>query len=265
MKNNKLKAFTLIEILIASTIFAGILILTAATLAQSGVYQSRLTAMREASEESRKMADLLTREIRSANSPFTMLLHGTNYSFKNGVAILDCRWPDTGGVYCNPVNNNVPSSTLNLDSPFVSINAEFIVISTKESYKIYAAETLELFHPSVITEIPFGVYYKEFPKSSYPTISETDIAGLIDPDGNNIISKKKLQSDGTYQGAYDTRINFGGFCPDDDYIKNNPTKNQQPYVQFYLVSRSKYYNDQARNSRYQSMIRTAVTLRSYNN
>ena len=61
------KGFTLIEILVSTAMFAVLMVMTTSIIIQSVGYQSKLRAIRAASQESRRIADMLTRDIHSAN------------------------------------------------------------------------------------------------------------------------------------------------------------------------------------------------------
>ncbi len=79
-KNTKYSAFTLIEILIGTLIFAVVMVITTGVVGQSVGYQSKIRAIKQTSEESRKLADMITRDVREANGEFTI-------KYTNGVGL----------------------------------------------------------------------------------------------------------------------------------------------------------------------------------
>lgn len=234
------KGFTLIEVLVATSIFAMIMIITMGTVAQSSTYRSKLKTMREVNEETRMLADQITRDVRSAGSQARINAWdldvtpagGAIKTFKNGLAILNC-----SASTCMFVNKSSSSGTVNNGSPFAvpdSLNANTLIIATKDSYKIY-----------VLANDNKSIYYVSVSLSTtlqWSTINSYRIAA------------NKINSN-------ETAINFGGFCPDD----SNTSSVEQPYVQFYISSRTVGYDSMPPGQRALAELRSTVTGRSYNN
>lgn len=122
----KIKAFTLIEVLLATAIFATILVMTTAVVGQSSTYRTKLIEERKAGEAVRAAADMLSTDLRAKTVPGTLRYYDSDfgdpsvtYEFKSGIAELFCsetvlRAPDgmepKGG--CAVVNNRVPYAGL---------------------------------------------------------------------------------------------------------------------------------------------------------
>jgi len=66
--NFKQKGFTLIEILVATTIFALVMVITTGVVSRSSAFNSKLRVQRQIQEEILRIADMITRDIRSANA-----------------------------------------------------------------------------------------------------------------------------------------------------------------------------------------------------
>lgn len=244
------KAFTLLEVLIATTIFAVIMLIATGTVAQSSSYRSKLATLRQVNEETRRIADQITRDVRLANSTATVTDSASpavTKKFKNGLALLNCN-----ASTCTFKNSAAPSGAVTYGNPFLtsgldSINANTLVIATKDNYKIY-----------MLANDNKSIYY-----SGTIPITSTLTWAIINP---LKISGNKISSD-----AAETAINFGGFCPDDLIAAIFAAiSNQQPYVQFYITSRTAAiggtsYDDLPPNMRAQAELRSMVTSRSYNN
>jgi len=68
MKTAKFKkGFTLIEVLIAATIFALVMVIVASTLSWASTYNSRLGEMRKVGNDARKIMNMISDDIRQAN------------------------------------------------------------------------------------------------------------------------------------------------------------------------------------------------------
>lgn len=250
----KQKGFTLLEVLIASALFAMVMVMTTGTIASSSSYQSKLKAMRETGEESRRLADMLTNDIRSASQPVTFTINSTTYNFKNGLAFL--KW---NGVW-NSRYDAAPSVAAN--------DANVLIIATKDSYIIYSTSLLDnrvcyqKLPSAGITPSALATFISNLGAcGSY--ITPTDDAAIylaanrwIVIAGDNGDSINNNNTD-----TRDTTIKFGGFLPSDAFISSNPTLNQQPYVQFDIISETKSTDVQSRSK---AEIKSTVTSRSYN-
>jgi hypothetical protein len=159
--------------------------------------------------------------------------------FKNGLVLLKCN-PD----HCTFVDNLTPSRNINND--FMTqgnMHADTLVIATKSGYKVYAQSSDKS-----------TVYYK----GDIPITTILDNTFL-----SNTNNFPRINSVST-----NTAVNFAGFCPDDTVAG---TAVEQPYVKFYIISRtfdslnSEGYDALPPTLRAQAELRSMVTSRSYNN
>lgn len=249
-KKNYKNGFTLLEILIASAIFASVLIFTTATIAQGSTFQGKLRTMREVNFEAKKIADQITRDVREANSRITVK-DGSNdlRSFRNGVAILcfynswDIYKHKNSDVGDNPTNYPDPVNVRNRRS----YDTNVLITAKDGKAKIYVSG----FHEEEMIDRnntdKTGLYYKEFDLATITTITSTQINETVS--SGEMISSDKV----------DLFIKFGGFAPSDV-----TTLRQQPYVQFYITARTHDYDSLSVSRRYETMIRSTATSRSYN-
>lgn len=226
---SRLKAFTLLEILVASSIFAIVMVLAVGIIGQVSIYQGKLKAIQNVSKESRKLANQITEDVRSANSPITVTSVNSEVSdenkFKNGLALYNCLNTNS----CSAVNHDSPyyngflSGTAN--------NANVLIAANDKNYKIYWSSS------------DGQLYYA---KNNYTTtIALSEILSEI--------SDKNIATNFV-------SINLAGFCPND-----GASSTFQPYVDFYITVKTKNYDTLSRNQRYQTNIRSMATSRSYNN
>lgn len=254
MKIKKIRrAFSLMEVLIASTIFALIMVIAAGVLAQNSGYDARLTKMRETSEGSRRIADLLTREIRAANDPITidknlLWIDGSSncdspstdtITISSGLALLDYNNEFTLNKYCLGYGHLININTLN-----GHYNNRVLIVSLKDSYHIYLSAKQDSTSENYL-------YYKSFTKPSTITLS--------------IIHSMRNDSNIISNPDYSTVVGFGGFTPNDfEY----PIPVGQPIVKFLITVQTKDYkhNDLSTpriHSGEQAVIQSQVTGRKY--
>ena len=233
------KAFSLLEILISSTIFALIMIMTTATIAQSSSYKNKLRAQREVSEDSRRLADQITRDVRNSTEKATIQIGSTTKTFKNGLALLNCHTGSCSFVNDTSLSNDIDYGNF-FSSPFsFSYNANVLVATTKDGYRVYMTVKNSINSS--------GVYYKLFSGTS--KLTSNDIVSMNVP--NQITSANN-----------ETVVNFGGFAPNDALALGS---SQQPFIQFYITSRTKDFDNLSTSERALTQIKSSVTSRSYNN
>lgn len=241
MKNNfKQKGFTLLEILIASGIFAAMMVMVTATIAQSSTYQTKLKAMRETSEETRRLADMITRDIRSASQSTTYTIVSVPFTFKNGLAFL--KWDIDGAWHSR--YNAVPSASAS--------DANVLIIATKDSFIVYGSGK----NSSGQDVICYG----KISSSNLPSYGGGKDAFISDVGSCYGTYGASNHPEFVIAGGADRNvtINFGGFLPDDASIANP----QQPYVKFKITAATPDQSD--KNSSYTTEIDSTVAGRSYN-
>lgn len=206
--NKKSKAFTLLEVLIASAIFAVILVMTTGTVSLSSGYQKKLSNTRKTSSEASKISDQLSTDIRSANYGGKV----NNKSYSGGIALANCKpgvcSPTITGPYTwNPTKSNY-SNTL------VIFAKEYTIIYYTDNSSIYYGKA----SPSVAKVFldSLDLIQGKNPAFNFTTIS---VSGL----------------------GLATSIIFTGYAPDNAQIGINP---QQPFVSFDIItSTNKAYLD----------------------
>lgn len=252
------KAFTLMEILIATGIFAGVMVIATGILGQSSSFRGKIKATRETSEEARRLADMITRDVRSANSAIKIdsqlqsvagdgscsgTSTGGTLNFTTGLALL--AWQVAGDqaakkdVHC--VGHEAPA---NIAADLIQNKHQVLVIGVGDKYKFYGS-TIHMNNPSN----PNTVYYKEIPKTDMASdtiITQAYIYTLFDD--VNLISSSNL----------DVMIQFGGYAP---YVEHTPA--WQPLIKFNIIAATKNYDSSSVTQRAKITIESAVTARSF--
>lgn len=123
---SKSKGFTLVEILVATTIFALVMIITTGVVGQSASFSSKLHAQRQVQEDVGRIVDMITKDIRSANNVGQI----GGFEFKNGLAILSC---NSDNSVCGPIFNTEPSG-MDLEDPETNL---VLVIFMNQKTKVY--------------------------------------------------------------------------------------------------------------------------------
>lgn len=254
------KGFTLIEILIATTIFATIMVMTTGVVAESSGYQMKLKAVRGVSEESRRLADLITRDIRSANTGGIIKANYTGSSgnrtytlnYQQGLALFNC---NDSSCYSRHFRGGTPDSSnaapSNYSSGTSSLKANTLVIFRAKGdgtteYKIYQN-----------WDSKFYLYTADYSSTTppdldslLPTVQKTE----------NVISSDDVA----------TEITFGGYgkadctpnpaiCP----INSAQILKIQNYVMYYIHTKSVDFNNLPANSRAETELRSLITARSF--
>lgn len=239
------KGFTLMEILIAAAIFASVMIIATGVLAESAAYRAKLKTMKETSEESRMLADMLTRDIRSANGNAKIALCSDvtcTKNFKNGLAIIKYH-PQL--IIPQPLWQHMYNNAWgDLYDPTAGtgrfLNGNVLIIAVDNEYKIYYSS-----NGTAASNPNSEIYYFTLPIQQ--TLNPDNILNGIS--AGNIISSNNTS----------TNINFAGLAPDD-----SSSNKQQPIIEFFIASRTKDYSTLQPNVRAEAKIKSAVTGRSYN-
>lgn len=236
------KAFTLIEVLIATTIFAFVMVMTTGVIAQSTSYQSKITAVRDSSQESARISDAIARDIRTATAdPFKVTdKDGNSFALKNGIALLN-----DSGVFGNLTG---------LAGTAPAYSMRVLVISTKDSVQFYIYDLGQK-----------AVFAKTYKKDStfatwWPVGANT--LKIIGSDGSNILNSIKVEANKISSANQEiTDFGFIGFTASD-----YPTApNQQSFVSLIVKNRTKNYDSLLASQRAETYLRTMVTVRNYAN
>lgn len=143
-KNKKYSGFTLIEILIGTLIFAAVMVMTTGAVGQSVGYQSKVRAIRQTSAESRRLAEMISRDVREARGDFTVAYTDSTGSQKaeydSGLALFNC-----SATKCtvkteakNIINEDITSANnINIVSPSELGSANTMLVKSENKIKIY--------------------------------------------------------------------------------------------------------------------------------
>lgn len=250
------RGFTLLEVLIATAIFAVAMVLAGGVVAQTVRYQNKIGNVRLVVGESQRLSDLISADIKLANAAGTVTSkvgpgnHYGEYDYKNGLALFNC------GAECRPVHFRKKSGLGNDDNPSAYNDSD------TDDYK---ANTLVIFYTNRTTNATnYKIYYaKNFKLYLYSGVGAnvqfSTSGGTGDLDGMITSLATQISSVNTS----DT-INFGGFAP---YDNNDPAENYfyQPYILFNIAVETLNYSTTTEvGAKAKTEIRTGVAGRSYN-
>lgn len=263
------------EILVATVIFVAIMVIATGVIAQGSSYSGKIKRLRETSQDARRLADMITRDIKAANAPVILnseLLHdatpsdfcdqgpdaGTTVTFKSGLVILAWRRAVDGYTanpeiqsYCIDEWYKIPDG-LFYGNGHGYYDARMLVVGLKDKTRVYATAQDLTVSPRV-----HRVYMKEFPSGA--TLMPSDLPGIID--SANLISNPN----------YGAIIGFGGYAPPSSTNSGKPlssTIRQQPIIRFIVTVQSSTYqhNDLVVpivHRGEQAVIQSMVTSRNY--
>lgn len=232
----KHRAFTLMEVLIATGIFAAVMVITVGILGQSSSFRGKIKATRETTSETRKIADMITRDVRSANKSFVAPLGSPDTgSHKDGILI---------GLVYSSAGNSMYIPRYGSAAIDYSSGANLLMLANSNEYIIYYKRVINgqgyLFRKTYLSSADLTTSFEDdF------LCSPTDLACFV---GNkeNAISNKNLN----------VVLDLAGFAPDDR------SANQQLFVKFRITAETLATDP---NNHYKSEIESTVTSRSFAN
>lgn len=255
-RNKKLRAFTLLEILIATGIFSTILVLATGIVGQSASNQEKLKAERLVTDQTTEIASELSQAVRDADSVGKVVIDKTvpGIAYPYGMALFNCI------SVCSPINDT-GRGVYAADKP-VSDSANTMIIFRKNS-------------AGVIENLIFNSYYAAANKTSrilYRKVSGDQI-GLQAPSGVSLIDIIRRMRNGTdlttriLAGAStatpldienDVTAYFAGFAPNETATAAG---HLSPFVEFSVEAKTRGYADLSASRRAKTIVRSLVTSR----
>jgi prepilin-type N-terminal cleavage/methylation domain-containing protein len=297
-KKNTNPGFTLLEILIATGIFAIVMVITVGIVSQSAGFQSKIRAQRQTYEEVRRLSDQISQDIRSASVPGTVIAELNPdpskpvpiAKFKGGLVLAQCLVDENSlgllphdctirhsSIVQDPAIGFAPAGTekpLFLQTDLIptsyytdhSLMANTLLIFTKDKKMIvYAA-----LRTGVSPDFQYKLYYK---KISLSDVDQSNGASLLSDDYTesgihyNTITER-IRAEGNdanmiSSSDLDVMLQFGGYAP--GYLDGGEQPDQQAYISFRIVAETKGYAGLNVLERGLSFIKTTVTSRNYSN
>jgi len=236
----KKQGFTLIEILIATGIFSLLMAVTSGIVAQSSGYQAKIKALRTVSMETRKIADFVSSEVRSANALGSIRYRDDSniprsLSYSTSLALFSC-----SGGFCAPKYRLESDITGIADD--ANLDSNVLVTFVKREGIIYA-------HVLAHKDANEGkFYYAEVSLAS----GELDINEVY---AENESSEGRVKS---VSGESGVLVKFGGLAPAKDDLHH-----KHPYVTFSIKAKTQGYDSLSLTQRASASIRSMVDMRSY--
>lgn len=244
------KAFTLIEILIATAIFALVMIIVVAIFSWAAGYNNRLKETRRVGQEVRTAMDDLTKNIRLANGSGKLTLSSTLIDQSIGeITFLRCSGTVNslnsscvtrmGSVTPFRYMNNITAT--NTDPTGSAINSNAILILNKDQGKAILYRTV------AVSATNYQIRKAEKQIADWNTVIDFTIAN------DDLTQAVSLNPDST-----SIRIWFGGYGAD------KKSRNQQPYSEIYIIGETKDYDRAQPTMRSRFHLRTLIESRDYN-
>ena len=223
--------FTLIEVLIASAIFAAIMVMATGVIMQTSTYHGRLRSSRQVSEDARRLADMITRDIRAAKGGVTIPIYGKNFS--SGMVLLLC---DTAAKVCSLADDSNPNDK----------SANTLVLFSPDSYQIYVS----------VGDTAGNAKIAYLSKTGDPAVELKDfkIREVIFGTSGLLNDSNKQITD----SAFSTFVSFNGYAPDSEAVIK-----QQPYAAFRIISQTSNYDSTELNRRARATVKSAVVPRNF--
>lgn len=239
----KARAFTLMEVLIAASIFAIVMVITTGVLGQSSSFRTQIKASRETSEDVKKISDMITRDVKKAKYSIKANAKSNSLPFESNrgimLAKLNLSISSIDGIiirHSSSPFDEYPTSDM-IDSNY----ADVLVIADEKDYLIYV-------------NYNNNIYYKSIPRLK----EDGDVVSIAKDHVSGVETETSFTKINNQNTAITLRM--AGFAPE-----NVGSNKSQPYVQFYLQSETKGYDSLSPRNRAKTEIRSSVTVRNYNN
>lgn len=204
-KIKKYSAFTLIEILIGTMIFAVVMVITTGVVGQSVGYQSKIRAIRQTSQESRRIAEMITNDVREANGEFSIQYTDTatgapkTVEYDSGLALFGCTESNCS-VLTESTNGSNADYVTAIDvvplSAAKSVNT--IVVKSENKIKVY------VFYRNRAQ----AIYYHEYDPNAMDSGRFREADGTTLNTLDQVVAKSNnVHNDGLLAGSLDTWVN----------------------------------------------------------
>ena len=209
----------------ASAIFAGVSMVTFATISQVAAFQYKAVESRQTAQEAREIADMITRAVREAKGDTKLVIDPSIATYSSGVMMFSC-----ASSVCVRINSDSPREG----------GANTLVTFSKDNYRIFVISNGAMYYSS-------GSNTGDINNAVVGTQLNTTITAIL-ADSSKIISK----------ASHSVAGGFNGYTPRDESANK-----QQPFIDFSIISETKDYNSVSANQRARSTIQSTVTSRNY--
>lgn len=250
-RNFKQKGFTLIEILVATAIFATVMIIVVATFSWTAGYNNRLKETRRVGQEVRNSMDQLTRDIRMANGSGSVTNGSTSYPVGELTFLLCSQATSSANSTCKPVLQSVASRykadlATTTDPSGLNPISDAILVLRKDSDPPQA-----ILYRSIIVD-------SRNRKFTMATKNNPDFGAInlsTDFPNTSMSAMHPISSD---NNPMSMQVYFGGYGA----VKS--PRLQQPYAEIYIIGKTYNYDIVQPNMRSAFHLRTMVETRDYN-
>ncbi len=229
MKNVSQKGFTLIEVLIASTIFAMIMVMAVGIFSWASAYNSKLREMRKTGQDSREIMNMISDDIRQANGSAT-LKNGFNNVTIGELAILKCDSP----VNCSVIESYQTTKDDSVDLGDTERNNALVIVDKKNNVVV------------MYSEIDSG----DVVRKAVDYNPELDLINFAASIEQSIVNSSGV----------DVFLGFAGYAPK----RNVQDRDAQPHIKIKILAQTEDYTNIEKTFRTELNLETTVTSREYN-
>ncbi len=263
------KAFTLIEVLIATMIFAVVMVMTTGVITQSVNYTTKTKALRDASEEAARISDAISRDLKTASGPFNV----ANLDINGNVTPLSQQSQYPNGIDLGTCSGFDPSLT-GLQRGTSSYPSDVIIINTKDSIRIYAVNSFVnganvLAKTYLKTDLQNMSPQRWYPATNTLVFSQSYFSTPICLPGSPCygnLARVEMTRDPSSKISslgLETSLGFSGYAACNNPSINVTATKIQSYVTFYVHIRTADFDSLPPTQRAEAYLYSMVTMRNY--
>ncbi len=244
------RGFTLLEILIASSMFVVVLLMTMSVISWASSYNSKLAEVRKTTLAGRKIIEMISSDIRQANGSTNIV--GIGDSFESGEVVILKNIGEKNIEGKLEATNSFDSYEIKdfYSAPSAPENdygmTNVLIIINKSDKKIIFYRGLEAKKSDL-------EYYKDVIRYE---IAYAELIDLSSADNRFKINQSQIIN----EKGTDITLLFTGFTP----RYNNIERKYQPYVTIKLTAETENYSALPAQFKSKINIQTSVETRSYN-
>lgn len=257
--NSKQKGFTLIEILVATAIFATVMVIVVGTFSWVAGYNNRLKETRRVGQEVRNVMDQLTRDIRLANGSGNVKIGVTNYPIGEITLMLCGQTALSANSTCKPVlqssaqRYSTDLATTTDPTSMATPVSDALLLLKKDSNPPQVILYRSVVVDSRNRKLTMSVY--ENNNIDFNALDLTRDFPATSATALHPIS----ESNAIINNPMSIQVYFGGYG-----ATKGQSRVQQPYAEIYMIGKTYNYDIVQPNMRSKFHLRTMIESRDYN-
>lgn len=235
------QGFTLIEILIATAIFATVMIIVVATFSWAAGYNNRLKETRRVGQEVRSAMDQITSNIRLANGSGKVAIGSTTYDIGE-ITLMLCTTSSNSSctiVYQNQAGRYKSDLAATTDPEATNPISNAILI-----LKANSKEAI-LYRSALVSNNNYK--FTAATKGNISNFNNLSLTGDFPANSTASIQPVEMSM----------QVYFGGYCG------KKLTRTQQPYAEIYMIGKTLNYDKLQPIARSRFHLKTTIETRDY--